>query len=547
MTPEENKRRAEDEHVNYIRSRICDRKGDKPFIFISYKSDDWETVLHDIVYRLVKEYGLNVYFDGSFDFHNSLWISQFPDNMEHFNCRGVLAFFDNNYATSYATLLELMYSRTYAADNGSEGLPVVPVNLDRLTKIGGVQGEENTGLGVEFFEDGTKNINAESEKELFDDTFDELIERKILRKAKYLYKKEGLIKKRCSEIVGELIASLKVNENYYEKGKSLDGIVKSIKDACGSGVFSKLKEPVTDSPGTDKYSRPDEENKSESGGKLDKDSEQERKRKLSGTYTFTFNGKSYENYKLKNVMLAVFEDTLPRHSDKLDELIFKLPCVGEGDLIRKDAKPAVFRAGKVIFIDGRQISVGTSLDARAVFNYIDRLLNICGEQKGCFIVEKAGIGDGVVPESGLTIQEHPAEVQSGAVTGSRRPDEDIGTGKKRAAGDVYFFTLYGIRYEDKKLKDLILTVFKEVMARHVDQLDRMLEILPCLGEGNLIRRDAKPTVFRAGEVIAMGGREISIGTSLGRDAVMNYIGKLMRVCRETKENLTIDNYDYYSK
>jgi hypothetical protein len=47
--------------------------------------------------------------------------------------------------------------------------------------------------------------------------------------------------------------------------------------------------------------------------------------------------------------------------------------MGEKYRIQKEAKPAVFRAGEVFFIDGRQISVGTSLDAKTVFKYIEGL------------------------------------------------------------------------------------------------------------------------------------------------------------------------------
>lgn len=53
-------KRKNDEHVKYITSKLCNKDGDKPYIFISYKSDDWEIVLHEIVYRLVKDYHLNV-------------------------------------------------------------------------------------------------------------------------------------------------------------------------------------------------------------------------------------------------------------------------------------------------------------------------------------------------------------------------------------------------------------------------------------------------------------------------------------------------------
>lgn len=244
MTVEETKKREENEHVKYIKRHLCDCSGEKDFVFVSYKSDDWDVVLSDIVYRLVAEYGLNIYFDGSFDNHNSLWIEQFQKNMEDYKCKGVLAFIDNKYATSYATLLELMYSQTSAVDEEEEGLPVIPITLDKLTKLEGKYGQEDTGLGVSYYEDGVKNINAKTEEEVFAETFEELKRRGLLVSSQNLYKKDkkNLIRRNCSKITGELLAALKVNENYYTKGSSLNGIVSSIRDSCGDGVFSPVGE-----------------------------------------------------------------------------------------------------------------------------------------------------------------------------------------------------------------------------------------------------------------------------------------------------------------
>lgn len=237
MTPEENKRRAADENVNYIKAHICDAKKGKPFVFISYKSDDWETVLRDVVYRLVKDHGLNVYFDGSFDTHNSLWIDQFPENMENANCKGVLAFLDDKYATSYATLMELGYSQSHMdSTDHVRTLPVVPINLGKLTEI---TDEGDTGLGKSTFENGEKNINAKAEKEFLDDVVDKL--KKVFLHTHRPYKtRPSLSKRLCSAMMEELIASLHVNDNYYERGDKLDGIVQSIKDACGSEVFQNV-------------------------------------------------------------------------------------------------------------------------------------------------------------------------------------------------------------------------------------------------------------------------------------------------------------------
>jgi hypothetical protein len=53
---------------------------------------------------LVKEHGLNVYFDGDFSGYNPLWKDHFPENMESGNCRGVVAFIDDAYTKSYVQL-----------------------------------------------------------------------------------------------------------------------------------------------------------------------------------------------------------------------------------------------------------------------------------------------------------------------------------------------------------------------------------------------------------------------------------------------------------
>ena len=199
-------------------------------------------MLKDIIYRLVKEYGLNVYFDGSFDLHNAAWFNQFPENMENYKCKGVIAFFNDKYATSYATLMELLYSQTRKEALGKYdemGLPIVPIVLDRLTDIKGERGQKNTGLGVRTYEDGTANVNADNEMRLFSKVFNQLVERKILYNTKDIWEPgEKLKAEVCSRIVKEIKAYKKINDNVYIQGMQLDDIVRTIKDAFGEEVFS---------------------------------------------------------------------------------------------------------------------------------------------------------------------------------------------------------------------------------------------------------------------------------------------------------------------
>lgn len=243
--------RAKDENVLYIKNLLCDKDGDKDYVFISYKSDDWKIVLKDVVYRLVKDYGLHVYFDGSFDEHNSHWIDQFPENMEDVKCKGVLAFLDDKYRTSYATLLELMYSQCGCRDGDCKIVrrKVIPIYLEKLNKI---EDESDTYLGKEYLGDNTVNPYADKERELFCEIFKDKIGEKVFENTKRKVRNEfinkieknetdaKLTKHMCSLMIGELLAYNSANDKYYNsENKSLDGIVESIRDACGESVFDQ--------------------------------------------------------------------------------------------------------------------------------------------------------------------------------------------------------------------------------------------------------------------------------------------------------------------
>lgn len=241
--------RKNDPHVQFITNHITTHSSGEDYVFVSYKSDDWKLVLHDLVYELVTKYGLRIYFDGSFDDHNETWIEQFPENMEDPNCKAILMFLDDKYARSYATLLEFMYSQTDLASIGGKqerkGLPVVPVNLyGPLKNPENSEGKQDTGLGVDQFEDGSRNAMAGREKELFDDTFEELTDekRKGFRELKSWYKGKRLNKRMCHEMTLKLLERVGVSENHYDpevtdRDRYLKSVVNIIKDVAGESVF----------------------------------------------------------------------------------------------------------------------------------------------------------------------------------------------------------------------------------------------------------------------------------------------------------------------
>lgn len=109
-------------------------EGKEDYVFISYKSDDWEKVLGKIVKHMVDTYGLRVYFDKNFKRDNDSWVSNMTDAIRTGKCRAVLAFVSKQYMVSYACLMELLTARgnaTYMTHKQeADRLPIIPIIVD---------------------------------------------------------------------------------------------------------------------------------------------------------------------------------------------------------------------------------------------------------------------------------------------------------------------------------------------------------------------------------------------------------------------------------
>lgn len=78
----------------------------KPYAFISYASDNWETVFKTAVVPLQKQHGLRVYADKAFDKVNDKWIVPMLRNVR--GAELMIAFVSQSYIESYACFLELL-------------------------------------------------------------------------------------------------------------------------------------------------------------------------------------------------------------------------------------------------------------------------------------------------------------------------------------------------------------------------------------------------------------------------------------------------------
>lgn len=235
---------------------IVDKDAGVPYVFISYKSDDWETVLDGIVYTLCKKYGMRAYFDTIFEENSDSWVEQFQPNMERNPCKAVIAFTDQAYAESYATLMEIMVSRLHR----NQTKQLVQVALSDMGEVADDDRDENTGLGTQYFKNGTENKNWAKEKDRFDELFGDLCDNDSLygdgalaSKLRLNYKlrsgpynertKNGrpyLDKYSCHEIMSALLSSSSEIKDCGSAEAFADAIYKMLKgDSKAATAFDK--------------------------------------------------------------------------------------------------------------------------------------------------------------------------------------------------------------------------------------------------------------------------------------------------------------------
>ena len=363
-----------EEKIGYLKEHICNKDGDKDYLFISYKSTDKELVLGEIVYKLVYDYGLNVYFDGDFDKHNADWIEQFRSNMESPHCKAIITFIDTAYLTSYATLMEVVYSQTAALRSlkPKDQFPIYTVSINNgWAEVLAEEKNEDIGLNKEYIE-GNKNLTAEKENKQLNtdiDALDELLRKEI---RKLYYEKAKLKKGNCYKIF-EILLKGRREVKYKDENTLRDFYTMIFGDV--ESVFSKKidTKDIKAVKHEQEYIEKPVDSVLKSG-----------KKKSYGTYDFMLYGEKYENYKLKNVLITTFKEVINKNLDKLDILINQINCLQEGDVLKNKEYSSVFRAGEVVKFNGKEVTIGTSLNKEAVFNYINKLIELCGEDKEIF-------------------------------------------------------------------------------------------------------------------------------------------------------------------
>lgn len=121
----------------YLEITECSQR--KPYAFISYASDNWETVFKSAVVPMQKKYGLRVYADKAFDKVNDKWIVPMLRNVRGADV--MIAFVSQSYIESYACFLELLT----AVNNKKQ---IVFVSLEEQLHLGDTTDQPDVERGV---------------------------------------------------------------------------------------------------------------------------------------------------------------------------------------------------------------------------------------------------------------------------------------------------------------------------------------------------------------------------------------------------------------
>lgn len=523
LTTEQKEKRRHDPRVQHIKKCICNKESGKPYVFISYKSDDWEPVLQDVVYKLVKDYGLNIYFDGDFDSNSIGWLEQFRTNMRSDLCRGILVFRSARYMTSYATVLELMYSQSGLADSVQKKLPIICVDLE----------SQNDGEKYNRESCGLLDSGTESEEEQFYDILLVLsgknikgVEHSTLVEYKE-EKKEGTIQKGlCYRIAEELLEN-----THHKKWTEIDIIRDTIAKACGQDVFDKkimpevpglvpetaIYTPNNQAPASQVYTPP-----------------------VAEGYTYTLFGQTYHagSREQGKLMYDTFAALVQRFPDRIPALTRRTSVARAEDVTNantREAKPPYFRICRSFPVNGQNYLVGISYGFEAKLAEIRGMLKLCGVNPAEFVLIQGGASS--------TANTTPASVSSSpsaperAATGPAASPADGGT--------VFRYTLWGTLCTADTLANLMHEVFDRIAERYPDKVPQMAadNSLSAVARRDDVDNSRLPAnklnYFKACRLHTVAGQEYYVSTRYGREQGIAQLEKMLRVCEGRSDALEI--------
>lgn len=455
---EARKKSADIGHIRLIKDKyLRTMDGDDDYVFISYKSDDYEKVLDEIVYNTCVKYGLHVYFDTAFDDDSDSWITQYYDNMCDSHCKAFIAFIDDAYYSSYACLLEMMSRKTAAAggDYKYDSLFFLPINLGSITSV---LSSDNTGLGTRTFSNGKMNGHAQEELVHFNEIFSEIatdeMRKSIYKREKdtQLYDEATSESPKYGKVYLTVTQCRRLMEMVVPNKNDNDGGNKDFVEVIHDKLIKAGISTVFDDELTNKMGRTEESQPQNINGVDDiiVVSDTIPEDLLIEGYQYTIFGNEYKagSREQGKLMFDAFEALVERYPG-CEEKLTQKTSVAKAEDIKKantpDADPTYFRGCKEFEVNGKKYLVGTSYGFKAKIAEIKGMFKICGADLAEFVLNGEPLGSSNAKRQGLE-----------------------GTASNN---DAFEYELFGVTHTANKMVDMINDVFDLLAEKYPEKVE----------------------------------------------------------------------------
>lgn len=495
-------------------------KEERPYVFVSYKSDDKEIVENSIQY-LQEHYGLNIWYDADLTAGYN-WDDEALPKLIDENCQLVLLFASEEALCSPNVKKELDEAKYY------EKL-IVPINFsnrsfDDIMRYEITRKYSKTNMPkVQNARKLIKEHLNEQRTYIFlhkSDYYEELIRsiKRITEKydqnvfiyepvIDYFSKQKTINNREVSVAVTlkEEIAPALEKDNFIKNDKKTDNLLENVEI---NNIPKKIQKKVVT-------------NKKEDHIAPKKHAIKEK----NDFITYRLYGQEYSG-KQSDLMFNVFDKVIENHPDKLDEIADSLYSVSLVDYEKKENidgnMKSYFRLCKTFSTGGKKYCVGVSLGINDKLYQIAKLLSVCGENFS--ILEIDG-------------QELP-NIKSSSLKKVTKQREIIST-----KGSLIDFTLYDSDYKGNQ-SDMMLLIFEKIIATHPDKIKLLHEKLTSVSlidkNENIIKGNS--STFNTNKIINVNGDKISVGTNFGIIAKLSQLAKLLNICGEEQSVLQIEGY-----
>lgn len=540
---EARKKSAESGNINWIKKNCLRTSNDgDDYVFISYKSDDFEKVLNDIVYKTCKKYGLRVYFDTAFDENPGSWIKQYYDNMHSCHCKAFIAFLDNAYYSSYACLLEMMTSRTRSAtgDLEDDSMFFIPINIGTITHQ---LDDSNTGLGTKRNSNGVINNHASDELKKFNDVFKEVAKNEKCKKIKKYYKpsKDSIV---FEEATNDSIAHGEMLLNITQCRKIMESVIKSdnenngdnksfidvIHDKLWNGGITSVFDSTIPAKTSDNSSSVNNE---ETEIEIEEKAQEKEKSELSEEeYKYTIFGKEYTAIKGEQgkLMSDVFSALVNKHPDMADSLT-SMTSVSKKENVSnpntQEAKPPYFRKCYEFPLKNNTFLVGTSYGLDAKLTEIKGMLKICGEAPYEFVLNGKPLADGKVYGNKDESDVNNTNVNAGQTA------------------NCFIYQLWNIQHKADKLSDMMHNVFDLIAQKYPEKILDMARnnrITSVALKCDVNEQKLPPTklgYFKVKKEHIVGETSYYVSTRYSRENGIEQLDKMLTICEGNSDNFVI--------